>query len=90
LRLAASIITGVGFIGAGLIMFKKDKVTGITTAAGLWVSAAIGLAVGFQLFALAIIATIMTIIVSRANIATGCFGPIEALLNTLITVIRRH
>src|ERR1035437_1103250 len=55
LLVASSIITGIGFIGAGLIFFQSNKITGLTTAAGLWVSAGVGMASGFGLFALAII-----------------------------------
>ena len=63
LLIASAIITGIGFIGAGLVMFKEHKLTGITTAAGLWVSAGVGIASGFGLFTLAIIATIGALIV---------------------------
>ena len=52
---------GVGFIGAGLIVFKESKVRGLTTAAGLWVAAAIGMSVGYRLFSIAIFTTILTI-----------------------------
>ncbi len=45
-RVAAQIITGIGFIGAGTIIHKKDSIEGLTTAAGLWAIAAIGMAVG--------------------------------------------
>jgi len=45
-RLAAAVITGVGFLGAGTILFTGKKISGLTTAASLWVVAAIGLAVG--------------------------------------------
>ncbi len=60
LRLAAGVVTGVGFLGAGLIVFKDSKLNGLTTAAGLWVSCGIGMAVGFKLFAVAVFATILT------------------------------
>lgn len=46
-RIAAQIVTGVGFLGAGTIMQARGSVTGLTTAATLWVVAAIGMAVGF-------------------------------------------
>ena len=65
MRVVAGIITGVGFIGAGII-FKGGEfgaVTGITTAAGLWVVAGIGVAVGFKLYALSVFATILTLLV---------------------------
>lgn len=45
-RMAAQIITGIGFIGAGMILHKRNAIEGLTTAAGLWVMAAIGTAVG--------------------------------------------
>ncbi len=59
MRLAAGIITGIGFIGAGLIILKENKLEGLTTAAGLWVSCGIGIAVGFKLFGLAVFAAFL-------------------------------
>lgn len=61
LRLSAGVVTGIGFLGGGLIIFRDKKLSGLTTAAGLWVACGIGLAVGFRLFALAIFATILTL-----------------------------
>jgi putative Mg2+ transporter-C (MgtC) family protein len=49
-RLAAQIVTGVGFLGAGTIMQSKGKITGLTTAATIWVVAAIGITVGAGLY----------------------------------------
>ncbi len=46
LRMASQIVVGVGFLGAGLIIFRESRVEGLTTAAGLWISAGIGIAVG--------------------------------------------
>jgi len=63
LRMAAHIITGIGFIGAGLIIFRGDQLRGITTAAGLWVAAGIGIASGFGLYSLALFATLLTLFV---------------------------
>ncbi len=65
LTLAASIISGIGFIGAGLLLFHNpdNKVTGLTTAAGLWVSAGVGMAAGFGFFSLALIGTIAALVV---------------------------
>lgn len=62
-RIASQIIVGVGFIGAGLVIFQGNKITGITSAAGLWVSAGVGMACGFALYKVAVIVTILTIIV---------------------------
>ncbi len=61
-RVAAQVVSGIGFIGAGVIIFQKNVVRGVTTAAGLWVAAAIGLACGSGMYALATAAMLMTII----------------------------
>ena len=61
-RVAAQVVSGIGFIGAGVIIFQRNVVRGITTAAGLWVAAAIGLACGDGMFPVAIAATLLTVI----------------------------
>ncbi len=61
-RIAAQIVSGIGFIGAGAIMFQKHAVRGLTTAAGLWVTAAIGVCAGSGKFLLAIAATVMVLL----------------------------
>ncbi len=61
-RVAAQVVSGIGFIGAGVIIFQKNVVRGVTTAAGLWVAGAIGLACGAGMYAIAAAATLMTII----------------------------
>lgn len=63
LRMASQIIVGVGFLGSGLIVFKDDKLSGVTTASGLWVSAGIGMAAGFGLYGLAIMTTLITLFI---------------------------
>ncbi|OHA50001.1 MAG: hypothetical protein A2991_01160 [Candidatus Terrybacteria bacterium RIFCSPLOWO2_01_FULL_58_14] len=55
-RIVSQIVVGIGFLGAGLIIFRGFRVEGLTTAAGLWVAAAIGTAVGFGFYALAAVA----------------------------------
>ena len=62
-RVAAGIVTGIGFLGAGAIFRAEDKVRGLTTAATLWVTAAIGLAVGLGYFSMAIIVTLFILLV---------------------------
>lgn len=62
-RIASQVVVGVGFMGAGIIIFNQSRVRGLTTAAGLWVSSAIGMATGFGLFALAVFATVLALIV---------------------------
>ena len=62
LRMASSIVTGIGFLGAGLIIFQHE-LKGLTTAAALWVASAVGTAVGFKLYALASFATFLTLLI---------------------------
>lgn len=61
-RLATAVITGVGFLGAGTIIFTGKSIAGLTTAASLWVVAAIGLAVGAGFYFPAIVTTLLVII----------------------------
>lgn len=61
-RMAGQVVSGIGFLGAGTILQKKDKVSGLTTAATLWLSAAIGLAVGIGYYEGAIISTAICLI----------------------------
>jgi len=58
-RVAAQIVTGIGFIGAGTILHMRRRVVGLTTAAGLWAAAAIGMAIGGGLYLLGIAAGIL-------------------------------
>ena len=62
-RIAAQIVTGIGFLGAGAIMRSGHSVHGMTTAATIWVKAAIGMAAGAGAFGLAVGATVVTLIV---------------------------
>ncbi len=62
-RIAAQVVSGIGFLGAGAILQGKSRVHGLTTAASLWVVAAIGLAVGAGLCLTATVATLMTFII---------------------------
>jgi putative Mg2+ transporter-C (MgtC) family protein len=62
-QVAGGIVAGIGFIGAGTIWAEKDKVKGITTAASLWATAAIGLTLGVGDFLLASIVTLLVLII---------------------------
>ena len=61
-RIAAQVVTGIGFLGAGMIFIRKQIVTGLTTAAGIWAVAGIGMAVGAGMYLVGIIAAIMVVI----------------------------
>ncbi|MBQ0072046.1 MAG: MgtC/SapB family protein [Spirochaetales bacterium] len=58
-RMAAGVVQAIGFLGAGVIFVKRDTIVGITTAAGLWATVGIGLAIGAGLYILGIVATII-------------------------------
>ena len=60
-RIASQVVTGIGFIGAGTIILQKQMVRGLTTAAGLWVTAAIGLACGNGMFIIAAVTTVIVL-----------------------------
>ena len=62
-RIAAGVVTGIGFLGAGTIIRESDRVRGLTTAASLWVVAGIGLAVGIGFNKVAIYTTVLVLIV---------------------------
>lgn len=64
-RVAAGIVAGVGFIGAGAIFMQKDRIVGITTAASLWVTASIGMAVAAGFYILGVATTLITYIILR-------------------------
>ena len=60
-RIASQVVSGIGFIGAGTIIFQKQVIRGLTTAAGLWATAAIGLACGASMYVIAVASTIMVL-----------------------------
>ena len=62
-RIAAQVVSGIGFLGAGAIIQMKGSVRGLTTAAGIWISACIGLAVGAGMYVISVIATLLIIFI---------------------------
>lgn len=62
-RVAAQVVSGIGFLGTGLIFIKNNAVNGLTTAAGIWATAGIGLAMGAGLYAVAIFGTLLIVII---------------------------
>lgn len=73
-RIAAQVVTGIGFIGAGTIIFQKNVVKGLTTAAGLWVTAAVGMACGVGMYTLAAVSTVIVLL---------CFEAFNAFLHKM-------
>jgi putative Mg2+ transporter-C (MgtC) family protein len=64
-RIAAQVVTGIGFLGAGLILKDGGNVKNLTTAASLWVAAGIGMAIGFGFYMIAVIAAVVSALVPR-------------------------
>lgn len=62
-RIAAQVVTGVGFLGAGSILRQGELVRGLTTAASIWVAASLGMAVGFGYYTVAVFVTLVVVIV---------------------------
>src|SRR3982074_138146 len=60
-RIAAQIVTGVGFLGAGAILRQGSEVHGLTTAASIWIAAAIGMSVGFGFYFPAVVTTVLVL-----------------------------
>jgi putative Mg2+ transporter-C (MgtC) family protein len=73
-RISAQIVTGIGFLGAGTILRNRDGVHGLTTAATVWVNAALGIAAGGGQYRLAMIGAVITVSVLLV------MGPIEAAI----------
>jgi putative Mg2+ transporter-C (MgtC) family protein len=76
-RIAAQIVTGIGFLGAGAIMREGEHVTGLTTAATIWVVAAIGVAVGFGLYSIGAVTAVITLVVQ------AIFPQLDAMIDEL-------
>lgn len=75
-RMGQGIMTGIGFLGAGVIMREKLTIRGLTTAASIWMTAAIGILIGMGFFSAGFFATFMTLII------LGAFGAIERKMPT--------
>lgn len=61
-RIASNVITGVGFLGAGVIFVRDVSIKGLTTAAGIWATAAVGLAIGSGMYTIGIVSTLLMIV----------------------------
>lgn len=66
-RIIAQIVVGIGFLGAGTILHRDDKVSGLTTAAGMWIIAAVGMAIGLGHFFMAFLVAFLIVLVLMFN-----------------------
>ena len=100
-RVAAQVVSGIGFIGAGTIIFQKQVVRGLTTAAGLWTVSAIGLTCGSGMYVLAIAATVLVLLsLELMHFINKRFGskhltvtfsaPSQEAANNVLAVLRKQ
>ncbi|MCR4661481.1 MAG: MgtC/SapB family protein [Clostridia bacterium] len=82
-RIAAQVVSGIGFLGAGVIFFKKDFLHGLTTAAGIWATSAIGLAIGAGMVIIGIFTTSILLILQIIM-----HNPIKSLKNVTNNVLK--
>ena len=76
-RIASNIVTGIGFIGAGVIFKEGISVNGLTTAALIWVTAALGMAIGYHNYPIAIVVSVMVVI------TLFVLEPVQRFINNL-------
>jgi len=62
-RIESQIVVGIGFIGAGIVMHYHGRVRGLTTAAGIWAAAAVGMAIGFGMYLTSFVATLLILLI---------------------------
>jgi putative Mg2+ transporter-C (MgtC) family protein len=62
-RIAAQVVTGIGFLGAGMILVRKNTVSGLTTAAGIWTTSAVGMTIGAGMYFIGVSSALMIIVV---------------------------
>ena len=100
-RVAAQVVSGIGFIGAGTIIFQKNSIKGITTAAGIWVTAAVGLACGAGMWveAFVSVALVVTVLITfnlfhsrlgKKNIALTITAPTQDKLRLCFDYLAQH
>ena len=82
-RIASQVVTGIGFLGAGIIMYRRDVMYGLTTAAGVWATAAIGMAIGSGFIVIGVVATVLILLLQ-----IFFHLPIKAFNTTHLSVIR--
>lgn len=81
-RIAAQVVSGIGFLGAGMIFVHRNTITGLTTAAGVWTTAGIGMAVGAGMYMLGFAVTLVVVIVQvvfHLNSASTAFCKIKLI-----------
>ncbi len=82
-RIAAQIVSGIGFLGAGIIFYRRDMLHGLTTAAGIWATAGIGMAIGAGMVATGVISTAILLVLQ-----IFLHRPIKLFRGRVVTILR--
>lgn len=82
-RIAAQVVSGIGFLGAGIIFYKRDLLHGLTTAAGIWATAGIGLAIGAGMLVTGVVCTILLVLLQVI-----LHRPLKIMKGRVITTLR--
>lgn len=88
-RLAAQVVSGVGFLGAGMIYVRHNLVSGLTTAAGVWTTAGIGLAIGSGMYLIGICSAVMLLAMQNLSHKLPFFSNLAASVLIRITIQKK-
>lgn len=88
-RLAAQVVSGVGFLGAGMIFVKNKAVSGLTTAAGVWTTAGIGMTVGAGMYSVGILSAVLIVIMQNVSHKIPFFSNVTADSLIHMTILNR-
>ncbi|QDH20143.1 MgtC/SapB family protein [Saccharibacillus brassicae] len=88
-KVASEIVSGIGFLGAGMIFMRKYTINGLTTAAGMWATAGVGMAMGAGLYILGIVATLL-IYLTQIMMHGNFKGKLVASTHRLIVTVRQE
>lgn len=84
-RVAAQVVSGIGFLGAGIIFYRRDMLHGLTTAAGIWATAGIGMAIGAGMVAIGVICTTILLVLQ-----IFLHRPIRLFRGRIVTILRMY
>lgn len=82
-RIAAQIVSGIGFLGAGIIFYRREVLHGLTTAAGVWATAGIGMAIGAGMYSIGIISTVLLVLLQVI-----LHRPLKIMKGRVLTTLR--
>lgn len=88
-RVAAQVVSGVGFLGAGVIFVRNNLVNGLTTAAGMWATAGVGLAIGSGLYVLGILTALFIIVLQTLMHRIAFFASVASSGMIRMTVVKK-